>query len=150
MLVAHPKVKLSAARLCQTYRAKHAVETDFHVIKSVVKVRPVRHRTNAKVSAHVTLCMLALTVQRELTMRLEKEGLSAELALEELEPCRLSLHGGRNARHDAYVLPQPREQQTRILRRLGLTRLTDPRELAAALTPRSEFVSTEPDETAEK
>jgi hypothetical protein len=46
-------------------------------------------------------------------------------ALEELEPCRLSLHGGRNARNDAYVLPQPRKQETRILHRLGLTRLTD-------------------------
>jgi hypothetical protein len=31
---------------------------------------------------------------------------------------------------------------------LGLTRLVDQRELVAALTPRSEFVSTEPDEVA--
>ena len=150
MLVAHPKVKRSAAELCRTYRGKDAVENDFHVIKSLVKVRPVRHRTNVKVRAHVALCMLALYVQRELTIRLKKEGISAELALEQLEPCRLSLYGGRNARNDAHVLPQPCAQETRILRRLGLTRLTDQRELAAALTPRSEFVSTEPDETAEK
>jgi transposase len=150
VLVAHPKVKLTAKRLCQTYRAKDAVETDFHVIKSLVKVRPVRHRTDVKVRAHVALCMMALTVQRELTMRLKKEGLSAALALEELEPCRLSLYGGRNARNDAYVLPQAREQETRILRRLGLTRLVDERELAAALTPRSEFGPTEDDEAAEK
>jgi len=49
--------------LCRTYRAKDAVETDFQVIKSLIKLRPVRHRTDAKVRAHVTLCMLALYVR---------------------------------------------------------------------------------------
>jgi transposase len=149
VLVAHPEVKRSAAELCRTYRAKDAVETDFQVIKSLIKLRPVRHRTDAKVRAHVTLCMLALYVQRELTVKLKKQGISAALALEELEPCRLSLYGGRNARGDAYVLPQPSAEQTAILRRLGLTRLIDQRELAAALTPRSEFVPTEAEEVAE-
>jgi hypothetical protein len=148
VLVAHPDVKRSAAELCRTYRAKDAVETDFQVIKSLIKLRPVRHRTDAKVRAHVTLCMLALYVQRELTVKLKKQGISAALALEELEPCRLSLYGGRNARGDAYVLPQPSAEQTAILRRLGLTRLVDQRELAAALTPRAEFVSTEAEEVA--
>jgi transposase len=148
VLVAHREVTRSAAELCRTYRAKAAVETDFQVIKSLIKLRPVRHRTDAKVRAHVTLCMLALYVQRELTLKLKKEGISAGLALEELEPCRLSLHGGSNARGDAYVLPHPSREQTAILRRLGLTRLVDPRELRVALTPRSEFVSTEVEEVA--
>jgi hypothetical protein len=148
VLVAHPEVKRSAAELCRTYRAKDAVETDFQVIKSMVKLRPVRHRTEVKVRAHVALCMLALYVERELTAKLRKEGMSAALALEHLEPCRLSLYGGRTSRGDAYVLPQPSREQTAILRRLGLTRLVDQRQLAAALTPRSEFVSTEPDEVA--
>jgi hypothetical protein len=92
--------------------------------------------------------MLALYVQRELTLKLKKEGISAALALEELESCRLSLHAGRNARGEAYVLPHPSPEQTAILRRLGLTRLLDQRELLAALTPRSEFVPTGPHEVA--
>jgi hypothetical protein len=46
------------------------------------------------------------------------------------------------------VLPQPSPERTAILRRLGLTRLVDQRELVAALPPRSEFVSTAPDEVA--
>jgi len=83
-------------------------------------------------------------------VKLKKQGISAALALEELEPCRLSLYGGRAARGgDAYVLPQPSAEQTAILRRLGLTRLVDQRELAAALTPRSEFLPTEAEEVAE-
>jgi transposase len=148
VLVAHPKLKRSAAELTRTYRAKNAVEADFHVIKSVVKLRPVRHRTDAKVRAHVALCMLALYVQRELTARLQKERLSAEQALEQLEPCRLSLYNAKGVNGDAYVLPQVDAEQMTVLRRLRLTRLVQQRELRAALTPRSEFVPTEPDETA--
>ena len=110
--------------------------------------RPVRHRTDAKVRAHVALCMLALYVQRELTAKLKKEGISAEQALEQLGPCRLSLYTAKGAGGDAYVLPQIGRQEIAVLRRLGLTRLVDQRELGAALTPRSEFVPTEPDETA--
>ena len=148
VLVAHPNVKRSAADLTRTYRAKNAVEADFHVIKSVMKLRPVRHRTDEKVRAHVVLCMLALTVQRELTTKLQKEGVSAEQALEQLEPCRLSLYPGKGHRGDAYVLPKVGREELGILRRLGLTRLVEERELAVALTPRSEFVSTETNETA--
>jgi len=148
VLVAHPKVKRSAADLTRTYRAKNAVEADFQIIKSVVKLRPVRHRTNVKVRAHVALCMLALYVQRELTAKLKQEGISAEQALEQLEPCRLSLYNGKGVCGDAYVLPQISREDLAVLRRLGLTRLVEQRELGAALTPRSEFVPTEPDETA--
>jgi hypothetical protein len=148
VLVAHPKLKRSAAELTRTYRAKNAVEADFHVIKSVVKLRPVRHRTDLKVRAHVVLCMLALYVQRELTLRLEKDGISAEAALEELEPCRLSVFRGKGLGGDAYVLPQIAPEQMALLRRLRLTRLVEPRELRAALSSRSEFVSTVPHETA--
>jgi hypothetical protein len=148
VLVAHPKIKRSAAELTRTYRAKNAVEADFHVIKSVVKLRPVRHRTDEKVRAHVALCMLALAVQRELTAKLKKEGISAEQALEQLEPCRLSLYPGKGHRGDAYVLPEVAREQLGILRRLGLTRLVEERELGAVLRPRSEFVSTQTTKTA--
>jgi transposase len=149
VLVAHPKIKRSAAQLTRTYRAKNAVEADFHIIKSLVKLRPVRHRTDTKVRAHVALCMLALHVQRELTARLKKkEGISAEQALEQLEPCRLSLYAGKGVNGDAYVLPEIGREQLALLRRLGLTRLVEQRQLGAALRPRSEFVPTESDETA--
>ena len=92
--------------------------------------------------------MLALAVQRELTARLKKEGISAEQALEELEPCRLSLYPAKGHRGDAYVLPEVARDQLGILRRLGLTRLVEERELGAVLRPRSEFVPTQTTKTA--
>ena len=134
--------------MCRTYRAKNAVENDFHVIKSVTKLRPVRHRTDAKVRAHVALCMLALYVQRELTLKLKKDEFSPELAFEHLETCHVDLYAGRDAGGDAYVAPLPTREQTKILKRLGLTRLVDQREVGLALRPRSEFASTGPQEGA--
>ena len=124
------------------------MENDFHVIKSVVKLRPVRHRTDLKVRAHVALCMLALYVQREMTLKLAKDNISAELAFEQLETCHVDLYAGRGMGGDAYVVPLPTREQTQILRRLGLTRLVDQREVRLALRPRSEFASTEPHEVA--
>ena len=53
------------------YREKNCVEQDFRHIKSEIELRPLWHHTDAKVRAHVTLCMLALLVDRilERTMR---------------------------------------------------------------------------------
>ena len=146
VLVAHPKIEDSGAELCRTYRAKNSVENDFHVIKSVVKLRPVRHRTDVKVRAHVALCMLALYLERELTLKLKKDDMSAELAFEHLETCHVDLHARRGVGGDAYVLPLPTREQTKILRRLGLSRLVDQREVGLALRPRSEFAPTDEDE----
>jgi len=134
VMVAHTKIDASAAELCRTYRAENAVENDFHVIKSLVKLRPVRHRTDVKVRAHVALCMLALYVQRGLTLKLKKDDLSAELAFEHLETCHVDLYAGRDAGGDAYVVPLPSREQTKILKRLGLTRLVDQREVGLALS----------------
>ena len=84
VLVAHPEVSLDAEQLSRTYRAKDAVEHDFHIIKSLVALRPIRHRTDSKVRAHVSLCMLALLVQRTLHAKLTKTRARPELAFEAL------------------------------------------------------------------
>jgi hypothetical protein len=148
VLVAHTSIDASAAELCRTYRAKTTVENDFHVIKSLVKLRPVRHRTDAKVRAHVALCMLALYVQRELTLKLEKDDVSAKLAFEHLETCHVDVYNRRGVQGDAYVVPLPTREQTRVLKRLGLTRLVDQREAELSLRPRSKFASTADEQVA--
>jgi hypothetical protein len=145
VIVAHPEVSLDAERLCRTYRAKDAVEHDFRIIKSLVELRPVRHRTDSKVRAHVTLCMLALIVQRTLHAKLAKSRARPELAFEALEPCRLNYYAGRRP---VYTLTRPNDEQRLLLRKLGLLRLTDDREVAAAVTPRNVFVSTDEAEDA--
>jgi hypothetical protein len=131
------------------YRAKDVVETDFRVIKSQVQLRPVRHRSDLKVRAHVTLCMLALLVERTLRQRLAKAGApgTAESALAVLEPVRLCHFPGNNGK-DTYLPTQPSAEQSRLLRSLKLSRLLDPAQILASLTPRPSVVTTNEAESA--
>ena len=91
VVVASPDVQLTAVQQVELYRSKDKIEKDFREIKSVLELRPVRHRTDVKVRAHVTLCILALAVQRWLEQRLRSAGRneSAAAALEQLRCLRL-------------------------------------------------------------
>jgi hypothetical protein len=131
LLVAHPLLDRSATDLCRLYRAKDAVEKDFQTIKSVVELRPVRHHTDAKVRAHVTLCMLALLLERTLAGKLA--GLhSAQAALELLATAHLNRYVGAHG-DLAHVVTRTDHPQNQILRRLGLTHLADYQETAAPI-----------------
>lgn len=135
VIAAHPDLPHSAAALCRLYRAKDAVEKDFQTIKSLLELRPVRHRNDAKVRAHVTLCMLALLLERTLDQSLG--GLhSAAAALELLEPVRLNRYAADKATSSAYLITQTDEEQDAILRRLRLPHLALDEELLPRLTPR--------------
>jgi hypothetical protein len=132
VLVAHTSLKQTAAEICRLYRAKDAVEKDFQIIKSIVELRPVHHRSDAKVRAHVTLCMLALLLERTLRERLGDAG-SPEAALERLATCHLN----RLVLPDSsfYSLTQPTAEQRAILTRLNQAHLIND-DVVEALSPR--------------
>jgi len=135
IVVAHPDLKLSAQELCRLYRAKDLVEKDFQTIKSFIQLRPIRHKTDAKVRAHVTICMLALLLKRTLQHKLKGKS-TAEAALETLEGCRLNKMAVGENGATVYNLTEPTRQQTEILRTLGLQALADHDLVAEAITPR--------------
>jgi hypothetical protein len=136
VLAAHPALPHAAADLCQLYRAKDTVEKDFQVIKSVVKLRPIRHHTDAKVNAHVTLCMLALLLERILEHKLDGR-CSAQAALEILATCHLNQYHSTTAGSvPVYSLTEPDQDQLVLLRKLRLQLLADDGDLAARITPR--------------
>lgn len=133
LIVAQPEVPHSAAELCQLYRAKDAVEKDFRIIKSLVQLRPVYHQTDAKVRAHVTLCMLALALERALNRRLKNA--SAEQALDSLRSCCLNrFEDGEGQSH--YVVTQADAEQQALLRELKLHDLIDDAYVVERLRPR--------------
>lgn len=72
LLVGHPKLDMSAEEAVSAYREKNAVEVDFHIIKSVLDIRPTFHRTDQKISAHVSICAHGLLIERLIEQRLEK------------------------------------------------------------------------------
>jgi len=135
VLVAHPDLTHSAADLSKLYRAKDRVEKDFQTIKSLVQLRPIRHRNDAKVSAHVTLCMLALLLERRLTEKLDR---AASATLELLATCQLNQYRGpRETSASLYTVTEPDPEQLAILRQLRLQLLADEGDVAARLAPRS-------------
>lgn len=135
VLVAHPDVALKAPELHKLYRAKDSIEKDFQIIKSVVKLRPVRHRSDAKVRAHVALCMLALLLERTLKRRLASTSYTAEAALELLAPCHLNQYQ-TGAQPSVYTITQLDREQHAILRKLRLQHLGDDNDVAERIAPR--------------
>jgi hypothetical protein len=139
LLVAHPDCLRSAAELAKLYRAKDAVEKDFHIIKGVVELRPVWHRTDLKVRAHVTLCMLALLVERALEHALANTpaaSTSADLLLEQLAPVHLNRVRGTDETTVLYTVTEAKEDQRALLRALDMQHLVDETEIQAQLHPR--------------
>lgn len=135
LLLAHPSLRQTAAELALLYRSKDLIEKDFQTIKSSVKLRPVFHYTDPKVKAHVTLCMLALLLQRTLESQLKTAGLqiSAPAALETLTSCHLN----QMKTGALYSLTAPTKLQKELLKALKLTKLVDSSALTKALTPRA-------------
>jgi transposase len=134
VLLARPDCELSPERLCQAYRSKDTVETDFRVIKSCVKLHPVWHHNDAKVRAHVALCMLALLLERTLRRKLG-ETMTSEIAAEHLADCRLNRYAD-SEKHSAYLITQPDSTQMTVLRTLGLEHLADDEQMTDAIWPR--------------
>lgn len=130
--LAHPEVTLPAEEIARLYRAKDAVEKDFQTIKSFVQIRPIRHFTDAKVRAHVTICVLSLLLERLLGLQLTE--VSAQAALETLSTNLLNRFA--RAKTSDYLLTEPSDEQRHLLRQLKLLPLVDDDTVAATLRPR--------------
>lgn len=135
VVVAHPDLQRTATELAQLYRAKDAVEKDFQTIKSFVELRPIRHQTDGKVRAHVTICMLALLLERTLHQKLKGKH-TAQAALQELEGCRLNRLAAGNDGMAAYALTELTPEQAVILRLLRLQELGDQQQVIDRIMPR--------------
>jgi ParB-like chromosome segregation protein Spo0J len=138
LLVAHTELPQSAAELVALYRAKDAVEKDFQTIKSDIEIRPVFHHTDPKVRAHVSLCMLALLLERTMERRLRNAGkaMTAPAVLEELAAGHLNRVATGPDDSIAYVATEPSVEQRELLARLRLEHLVDQEQIAARLEPR--------------
>jgi len=138
LLVAHPDLPHNATDIVGLYREKDTVEKDFQTIKDTVKLRPLYHHTDPKVRAHVTLCMLALLLERTIDRRLKRSGLktTAAAAFEELQSCHLNIVSSDPASESVYVATEPTQEQRAILRSLRMKDLIDTEEVASRIEPR--------------
>jgi hypothetical protein len=136
LFVANPDLPHRPGNIVHIYFTKDKIEKDFQVIKSELDLHPLRHRTNSKVHAHVTLCVLALLLERILEQMLHDKGLhmTAARCLEDLETCRLNMHTGQWGH--TYSVTEPTPNQTAILNALGMQALVDDGAVAETITPR--------------
>jgi transposase len=120
VLVTHADNPQSHQEICKLYRAKDAVEKDFQTIKSVLQLRPIRHRSDEKVKAHVSICMLSLLLERLVKKRLDGD-ISVQEALETLHSCHLNRYATNTK--SLYTITEPDIDQQRILKKLGMSYL---------------------------
>lgn len=135
VLIARPEDTRAPEELVRLFRSKDAVEKDFQTIKSALRLRPVRHRTDAKVRAHVTLCMLALLVERVMEQALKGKA-TAPAALEILAEIRLNRLKTHSSALPVYAMTRPKPTQLDLLSALKLQSLAQDNEVTAALLPR--------------
>ena len=137
LLVAHPELTVSGPKMTQMYRDKNAVEVDFRTIKSFAELRPVYHQTEAKIRAHVTICMLALVLERTLTARLESMKTTGTRALEEFADGQLNrIEVADQPDEPLYTLTRPRPDHRHLLAELGMTELLDEATIQEEIAPR--------------
>lgn len=140
LLVGHPDLPHSAEHIVRLYREKDTVEKDFQTIKETVKLRPFYHHTDPKVRAHVTLCMLALLLERTIERRIKRSGLTktktATACFEQLQACHLNLISTDPALAPLYVATEATQEQRAILRSLRMKDLIDTEEIASRIKPR--------------
>ena len=133
-LIGHPDLVDTPEQLVELYRSKNHVEYDFRTIKSVLDLRPIHHHTDQKVTAHVTLCVLALLLLRHLDAKLQRANISAPTAVKRLASCRLN----RIEMDDFsfYTVTKPTPEQRHLLQTLGLAELADDDVIEKQITPR--------------
>ncbi|MCB9697195.1 MAG: transposase [Alphaproteobacteria bacterium] len=141
ILFAHPSDPRPPLELIEQYHQKAVVEHDFGVIKSFIELRPIRHHKDARIRAHVTLCVLALLLDRYLELRLARADITdaVDRVYEQLEPCRLQVLSGRGRNMGSQlIITDTTSAQRALLRALGLENLAH-QEATTGLTRRRRY-----------
>jgi len=138
LLVADPALSHSGVEIVQLYRAKDAVEKDFQTIKSDIKIRPVFHYTDPKVRAHVTICMLALLLERTLEHRMRRAGtpMTAPACFEALATGHLNMLVTDPDVVPTYLITEATSTQRVLLERLCMGHIIDQEQVTERLHAR--------------
>jgi hypothetical protein len=112
---------LSAQDLVAAYKTLSRVEQSFREIKDFLKLRPIFHRAERRVRAHVLVCVLAYLLECMLWERLRRAKLpySARQALDHLETLRLV--DNRLGDQTLRCVTRPTPEHRAILKAVGIS-----------------------------
>jgi transposase len=126
---------LTAVEVVMLYKELSEVERAFANLKDVIEMRPIYHRTDQRVAAHIFVAALAFLLHRALEKKLKAAGLdlSATEALQVLRSVRVVdfTVGGGEARRS---VTRGTHRASQILAALGITDLQPPTPPAEAAT----------------
>lgn len=111
---------LPAAELVAAYKTLSRVEQSFREIKDFLKLRPIFHRAERRVRAHVLICVLAYLLECMLWERLRRAKLSysAREALDHLDTLRLV--DNRLGDQTLRCVTRPTTEHRAILKAIGI------------------------------
>ena len=119
--------QLTAVEAVTIYKDLSEVERAFANLKDVIEMRPIYHRTDARVQAHIFVAALAFLLHRAIEKKLKAAGLdlSSTEALRALRSVRVvdfTLGPGRHQRS----VTRGTDRAARVLTALGITTLEPP------------------------
>jgi transposase len=120
-LIATSEASLGALEAVRMYKELSEVERGFRCLKDVLEMRPIYHKSERRVRAHIFVAALALLLTRVLERRLKEAGLelSTEQALQALSTIRLvSFKVGANSARTGVSVGSARARQ--VLKALGI------------------------------
>lgn len=126
-LIATSEASLGALEAVRMYKELSEVERGFRSLKDVLEMRPIYHKSEGRVRAHIFVAALALLLTRMLERRLKDAGvtLSAEQALQALSTIRLvSFKVGDSPSRTGVSVGSARARQ--VLKALGIVETKPP------------------------
>src|ERR1700741_3801720 len=126
-LIRTEEPQLSPVQAVSIYKELSEVERTFANLKDIIELRPIYHRTDERVQAHIFVAALACLLHRAIEKNLKAAGLvlSATEALQALRSVKVvdfTLADGQTKR----CITRGSERATRLLRALGITELDPP------------------------
>ncbi|HEV8305089.1 MAG TPA: IS1634 family transposase [Gemmatimonadales bacterium] len=127
--------QLTAVEAVTIYKELSEVERAFANLKDIIEMRPIFHRTDARVQAHIFVAALAFLLHRAIEKKLKAAGLdlSSTEALQALRSVRV-VDFTVAAREHKRSVTRGTDRAARILAALGITELDPPTPPAMAAT----------------
>jgi transposase len=128
--------QLTAVEAVTIYKELSEVERAFATLKDVIEMRPIYHRTDARVQAHIFVAALAFLLHRAIEKKLKAAGLdlSSTEALQALRSVRVVDFTVGAAGERKRSVTRGTERAARVLAALGITDLDPPTPPARAAT----------------
>ena len=106
--------------VARLYMGLSVIEQGWRELKSVLEVRPLRHRLTRRVEAHLVICTLAYLLQQYLEVKIKDQGVTGSRAIERFRSIVLNENEIPGARMRFFSVTRPSAEHAAILKAIEL------------------------------